>query len=158
MSLLSAPVPWALRSVDGCGSGAVQKHGNELAPLQKLHGVLDCERVWKHGADASAAMVQRMVFADVELARKLERAEGQACLEFAKARRRLFPDSGAAWLECAGAYIVFDRIDSPVTQTFGLGLFEPLSPALLDQIEGFFFERGAAAVHEISPMAGIATL
>jgi hypothetical protein len=49
-------------------------------------------------------------------------------------------------------------VDSPVTQSFGLGLFEPLSPASLDQIEGFFLERGAVVLHEVSPLAGIATM
>jgi GNAT superfamily N-acetyltransferase len=99
-----------------------------------------------------------MVFADLDLSRRLERAEGQACLEFAESRARLFPQSGATWIECAGAYAVFAGVDSPVTQTFGLGLFEELSPASLDRIEGFFLERGAAVLHEVSPLAGIATL
>ena len=65
-----------------------------------------------------------MLFADLALSRRLERAEGHACAQFAEARRRLFPASGAEWMECAGAYAVFDGVDSPVTQTFGLGLFE----------------------------------
>ena len=65
-----------------------------------------------------------MHFADIDLSRRLERAEGNACVQFAEARRRLFPDSGAEWIECAGAYAVFDGADSPVTQTFGLGIFE----------------------------------
>lgn len=99
-----------------------------------------------------------MEFADLDLSRRLERAEGQACLEFAQSRHRLDPESGAAWMECAGAYVVFDGIDSPVTQTFGLGIFEPLTPAALDQIERFFRDRGAVAVHEVSPLAGIPTL
>jgi GNAT superfamily N-acetyltransferase len=99
-----------------------------------------------------------MVFADLDLSRRLERAEGQACLQFAKSRARLFPESEAAWIECAGAYAVFDGMNSPVTQSFGLGLFEELSPASLDRIEGFFLERGAAVVHEVSPLAGIATM
>ena len=68
------------------------------------------------------------------------------------------PDSGATWIECAGAYAVFDGVDSPVTQSFGLGLFEPLTPAALDRIEAFFLDRGAVVVHEVSPLAGIATL
>jgi hypothetical protein len=97
-------------------------------------------------------------FADLSLARRLERAEGQACREFAEARSRLYPESGAAWIECAGAYAVFDGIQSPVTQTFGLGLFEDLDPAALDRIERFFLERGAPVVHEVSPLAGVATL
>jgi len=99
-----------------------------------------------------------MVFADLDLSRRLERAEGQACLEFAEARSHLYPDSGATWIECAGAYAVFDGVDSPVTQSFGLGLYEPLSPVSLDRIESFFIDRGAVVVHEVSPFAGIATI
>jgi GNAT superfamily N-acetyltransferase len=99
-----------------------------------------------------------MVFSDLDLSRRLERAEGRACLEFAKARSCLHPNSGASWIECAGAYAVFDGVDSPVTQTFGLGLFEQLTPPSLDRIERFFFDRGAAVVHEVSPLAGLPTL
>lgn len=61
-------------------------------------------------------------------------------------------------MECAGAYAVFDGVDSPVTQSFGLGLFEPLTPSALDTIEAFFLDRAAVVVHEVSPLAGIATL
>ena len=99
-----------------------------------------------------------MVFAGLDLSRRLERAEGQACLEFAEARRHLYPESGATWIECAGAYAVFDGVDSPVTQSFGLGLYEPLSLVSLDRIESFFIDRGAVVVHEVSPFAGIATI
>lgn len=99
-----------------------------------------------------------MVFADLDLSRRLERAEGQACLEFVESRHRLDPKSGVAWMQCAGANVVFDGVDSPITQTFGLGLFEPLTPESLDQIERFFHNRGAAVVHEVSPLAGIAAL
>src|ERR1700749_4531516 len=99
-----------------------------------------------------------MVFADLDLARRLERTEGQSCLGFAKARSHLFPESGATWMECAGAYAVFDLVGSPVTQIFGLGLFEELTPAALDKIERFFLDRGALVMHEVSPLAGIATL
>ncbi len=99
-----------------------------------------------------------MMFSDLALARRLERAEGHACAQFAEARRRLFPDSGAQWIECAGAYAVFDGIDSPITQSFGLGIFEELSAASLDAIERFFLDRGAPVLHEVSPLAGVAAL
>jgi GNAT superfamily N-acetyltransferase len=99
-----------------------------------------------------------MPFSDLTLSRRLERAEGYACPEYAEARRHLFPDSGAQWIECAGTYAVFDGIDSPVTQSFGLGLFENLRPAALDVIERFFLDRGAPVLHEVSPLAGVATL
>ena len=99
-----------------------------------------------------------MYFSDLALSKRLERAEGHACVQHAEARRRLFPDSGAEWMECAGAYAVFDGIESPVTQTFGLGIFEELSPAALDVIEHFFLDRGAPVLHEVSPFAGVAVL
>jgi hypothetical protein len=99
-----------------------------------------------------------MIFADHALAQRLEAAEGYACTQFAAARARLFPEIGSAWMQCAGAHVVFDGIDAPTTQTFGLGLFEELTPAALDCIERFFLDRGAEVMHEVSPMAGVPTL
>jgi ribosomal protein S18 acetylase RimI-like enzyme len=101
---------------------------------------------------------QTVPFSDLTLARRLERAEGHACAQYAVARRRLFPGSGAEWMECAGTYAVFDGIASPVTQTFGLGIFEPLRPSTLDVIERFFLDREAPVNHEVSPLAGVAAL
>jgi GNAT superfamily N-acetyltransferase len=99
-----------------------------------------------------------MRFSDLALSRRLERAEGHASAGFAEARRRLFPDSGSEWIECAGAYAVFDGIASPLTQTFGLGIFEELTAASLDVIERFFLDHGAQVDHEVSPLAGVAAL
>jgi hypothetical protein len=98
------------------------------------------------------------MFSDLALSRRLERAEGRACVQFADARRNLFPESGAEWMESGGAVAVFDGVDSPITQTFGLGIFEELSPATLDVIERFFLDRGAPVFHEVSPLAGVAAL
>ena len=95
-----------------------------------------------------------MLLSDLALSRRLERAEGFACVQHAEARRRLHPESGAEWMECGGAYAVFDGVDSPVTQTFGLGIFEELTTATLEKIEAFFNERGAPVFHEVSPLAG----
>jgi hypothetical protein len=77
-----------------------------------------------------------MVFAHLELARQLERPEAGA--RFVEARRRLWPDGGAQWIEVAGAYAMFDRPASPMTQTLGLGLFAETIAADLDRIESFF--------------------
>jgi hypothetical protein len=95
-----------------------------------------------------------LIFADLDLAKRLERAEGYACAQFAEARNRLFPQSGSEWLEMAGAHVVFDGVDSPTTQTFGLGLFEEMSATGLARIEKFFLEHGAAVNHEVSPLVG----
>ncbi|MBI3210267.1 MAG: GNAT family N-acetyltransferase [Candidatus Solibacter usitatus] len=97
-------------------------------------------------------------FCDIQLARRLERAEGHACAQFALARRKLFPASGAEVMEHAGAYAVFDAIGSAVTQSFGLGIFEELSAETLDAIERFFRDRWADVDLEVSPLAGVAAL
>ena len=64
------------------------------------------------------------MFSDVELSRRLERAEAHANAQFVEARARVSPASGAGWTEVAGTYAMYDGPRSPVTQTFGLGLFE----------------------------------
>jgi hypothetical protein len=96
-------------------------------------------------------------FMDLALARRLERTEGALGAAFTAVTRRVKPEVGAAWHDFDGTYAIFDGVDSPLTQTFGLGLFSTASPAALLAIEAFFDERGAAAMHEVSPLAGVAT-
>jgi hypothetical protein len=96
---------------------------------------------------------ESFIFSDLSLSRRLERTEALSNVRFVEARAKAFPDSGAEWLEVSGVYAMFDGADSPVTQTFGLGLFNPVSAKDLDRIEGFLQERGAAVFHEVSPLA-----
>jgi len=93
-------------------------------------------------------------FSELSLAKRLERAEAHASAKFVEARAKVSPQSGACWIEVAGAYAMYDGAASPITQTFGLGLFQPITSAELDQIESFFRERGAPVFHEVSPLAG----
>ena len=97
-------------------------------------------------------------FSDLSLARRLERAEAQAGAGFVEARARAFPDSGAQWIEVAGTYAMFDKVSSPVTQSFGLGLFQTLTRGDLERIEQFFISRGAPVFHEVSPLADASAL
>ncbi|RPJ78905.1 MAG: GNAT family N-acetyltransferase [Acidobacteria bacterium] len=92
-------------------------------------------------------------FADVALARRLEGAEGRANVESVAARARLSPERGAVWTEIAGAWAMFDGVDSPLTQTFGLGLFGDVGSEELALIEAFYAGRGAPVFHEVSPLA-----
>jgi hypothetical protein len=94
-----------------------------------------------------------LAFADRALAQRLERAEGEANARFVEARARAFPDSGASWIDVAGAYALFDGVGSPCTQTFGFGLFAAATAADLDIIERFFAERSSPVFHEVSPLA-----
>ena len=52
---------------------------------------------------------------------------------------------------------MFDGQQSPMTQTFGLGLFQPPTADDFEALETFFAERGAPAFHEVSPLADAAT-
>jgi hypothetical protein len=66
---------------------------------------------------------------------------------FVEARRALQPHSGATWTEIAGVYAMFDGVSSPITQTFGLGIFDAFREAQFEEIEAFFESRGAWAAH-----------
>ena len=92
-------------------------------------------------------------FADVDLARRLEHAEAQGNVSFVEARAMAFPDRGATWLAVAGAYAMFDGVGSPVTQTFGLGVFKPVTEDHMEELEQFFRSRGAEVFHEVCPLA-----
>lgn len=94
-----------------------------------------------------------LIFSDLDLARRLERAEGHTNREFVETRARLFPEVRAEWREVAGAYLMYDGAASLLTQTFGVGLFQETTSADMDEIESFFRERGAPVFHEISPLA-----
>jgi hypothetical protein len=97
-------------------------------------------------------------FADVNLSRRLERTEAEANARFVEARASMFPKSGARWIEVAGAYAMFDGVESPCTQTFGLGVFQPATDAVLDEIEAFYRKCGAPVFHEVSPLADASVL
>jgi hypothetical protein len=96
-------------------------------------------------------------FADLELARRLERTEARANVQFVEARAEAFPEVGATWTAVAETYAMFDGAGSPVTQTFGLGVFQPITAEDMDQLEEFFKSRGAAVFHEVCPLADQST-
>lgn len=93
-----------------------------------------------------------MIFVDKHLSQRLERTEARVNADFVETRARLQPESGAAWIEVGGAYAMFDAVESPLTQTFGLGIFEEATAEHLDEIERFFREGEASVFHEVSPM------
>jgi GNAT superfamily N-acetyltransferase len=94
-----------------------------------------------------------MIYSDKSLSQRLERTEARANVDFVETRARLDPAYGAEWIDVGGAYAQFDGVESPLTQTFGLGMFEEATAEHLDKIERFFKERGASVFHEVSPMA-----
>ena len=90
---------------------------------------------------------------DRALAQRLEHAEGRANAEFVEARAKVRPELGACYIELAGTLAMYDGADSPCTQTFGLGMSEPIGDRELGTLEAFFRERGAEVHHEVCPLA-----
>jgi hypothetical protein len=98
-------------------------------------------------------MSRETLFSDRILSQKLERTEARANAGFVETRARLFPDSMAEWIEVGGAYAMFDGVESPLTQTFGLGVFDEITAVELDKLESFFKQHDAPVFHEVSPLA-----
>lgn len=94
-----------------------------------------------------------MIFCDLDLAQRLERAEMEGNADFVDTRARVNPASGAEWIAVAGAKAMFDGVGSPCTQTFGLGMWQTPTADDFAACEVFFQQRGADVFHEISPLA-----
>ncbi|MEJ7625208.1 MAG: GNAT family N-acetyltransferase [Pyrinomonadaceae bacterium] len=94
-----------------------------------------------------------MIFADRTLSQKLERTEARSNADFVETRARLDPGHGAEWMQIAGVYAMYDGAESPLTQTFGLGVFDDITDDVMAEIEEFFKKRDAPVLHEVSPMA-----
>lgn len=92
-------------------------------------------------------------FAELSLARRLERTEALSNADFIEGRARAFPDKGATWKQIGGTYAMYDGRSSPVTQTFNMGMSQPLTERDLKAVEHFFLDRGAPVCHEVSPHA-----
>jgi hypothetical protein len=99
-----------------------------------------------------------IIFADKSFSQKLERAEARTNADFVETRARLFPASGTEWIEVGGVYAMFDGAESPLTQTFGLGVFDEITNAELDEIEAFFRKNNAPVFHEVSPLAEVSII
>lgn len=90
---------------------------------------------------------------DLAFSRRLERAEAKASAAYVESRARVAPSLGAEWRDFGGAYAMFDGVGSPLSQTFGLGIFTDPTHEQLEEIESFFTTRGAEVFHEVSPLA-----
>ena len=95
------------------------------------------------------------VFADLELARRLETTEGYGSAAFVDAQARREPFSGAIRTTIAGTMAMFAGVGSPITQTFCLGIHDKPTERDMDAIERFFTSRGSQVFHEVSPHAGV---
>jgi GNAT superfamily N-acetyltransferase len=94
-----------------------------------------------------------MIFAGLELARRLEAAEaanGTACAE---AQQCINPGAGAIVEPLAGGGAIFMGAGSPLSRVIGLGLYGAVRPEELDCLERFYRERGGEVSIDLCPLA-----
>jgi hypothetical protein len=97
--------------------------------------------------------VSETLFADLELARRVEAAWDFLGVENALAQRRRMPGSGAEVLAVGGGHAVFLGPGSPLSQAQGLGLQGPVAEVELARMESFFRERGTETRVEVASLA-----
>jgi GNAT superfamily N-acetyltransferase len=86
-----------------------------------------------------------MIFADAQLARRLETAEA--------ANARGCSGRRSTVLDVAGGCAIFVGAESPLTQAVGLGLCGPVTESDLNELETFFRCRGARPSIDLCPLA-----
>ena len=91
-----------------------------------------------------------MLFADVVLVARIERAECRLLADCAAAAARRRPDSRAFVQELAGGVVIYAGPDSPFNKLAGLGFEGALDEERLAEVERAFAERGAPAQAEVA--------
>jgi hypothetical protein len=92
------------------------------------------------------------MFADLDLARRLEAAEAAKYAAYARARMCVVPALNPAVLPLAGGVAVYAGEGSPYSRAVGLGLNGPVSQAEFEEMEAFF------ANYELKPEISLCPL
>jgi hypothetical protein len=94
-----------------------------------------------------------MLFADLDLARRLELADAAKHIDYAEARAKLLGTGCCAWERIGGGYAVFAGADNPYSRVMGLGLDGPVSAAAFEHAEAFYLQRGVQPAFSLCPLA-----
>ena len=94
-----------------------------------------------------------MLFADLDLARRLEMADAAKHITYAEARAKLLGTDCCAWEPIGCGHAVFAGADNPYSRVVGLGLDGPVSEAMLEQYEAFYRRHGAQPTIGLCPLA-----
>ena len=94
-----------------------------------------------------------MLFADLNLARRLELADAAKHIDYAEARAKLLGTGCCAWERIGSGYAIFAGLDNPYSRVVGLGLDGPVSEAEFEQCEAFYRRRGTQPAFSLCPLA-----
>lgn len=94
-----------------------------------------------------------MIFASMQLARRLEAAEALNGVACAEAHQRLNPGLGAEVLAVGGGSAIFVGVESPLTHALGMGMHGKVRADEIDKMEDFYRTRGVPVSMELCPLA-----
>ncbi|HET6352600.1 MAG TPA: hypothetical protein VFG89_10805 [Coriobacteriia bacterium] len=98
------------------------------------------------------------MFADTELAARLEALAADSLRGLAATAATVDPDVGVASLDVAGGVAVYLGDDSPVNQAIGIGFAGGVSSEQAAELEDFFGQRGQQPLAVVSPLAHLSVL
>src|SRR5262245_12754391 len=94
-----------------------------------------------------------MIFADVQLAARIEKAECRLLRDAVNAVARRGPDAGVFLQDIAGGLAAFTGPGSPLNKVAGLGFAGPPDKEQLTGVERAFHQHGARVQVELSNLA-----
>jgi len=94
-----------------------------------------------------------MLFADPQLAARIERAESDAAASLVATIRRLDPAAEAEVMEVAGGRAVFLAPNMPVNRAIGLGMDQPVGAEAIDAVEAFYRRHACSPRIDLCPLA-----
>lgn len=94
-----------------------------------------------------------MLFADIDLAARIERSECRMLIDAAAVASQRRPNTGVMALEVAGGVASYGGPDSPLNKLAGLGFDGPINASDLAEIERAFAERKTPVQAEVSILA-----
>jgi hypothetical protein len=97
-------------------------------------------------------------FSNKALSQQLEGAEARFNAAIVDSHAKYSSGSHVEWKEIGGVHAMFDGVESPLTQTFGLGLFEEPTHEIFEKLEAFYHQHNSPIFHEVSPMIDIGHL
>lgn len=93
------------------------------------------------------------MFADLDLARRVEAAWDSLAIENARALKTLAPESAAEAIAVGGGHAVFMGAGSPLSQAQGLGLHGSVPEPEIALMEAFFRDRQTLTQIEVASLA-----
>jgi len=99
-----------------------------------------------------------MIYAGLDLARRLEAADALIGVACAEAQHRLNPESGATVLEVGGGFAIFVGVESPLTHAVGLGMRGAVPAGEMDRMERFYSALHAPVSVDLCPLADASLL